>query len=48
MQNEGVRYADKIEIFNFHFQRKYLNFAFCILHLAFGRQAARQQFIGGV
>ena len=45
MQDEGVRYADDHKIINFHFRRKYLNFAFCILHLAFGRQAVNQQFI---
>ena len=39
MQNEGVRFADKIEIFNIHFRRKYHNFAFCTVHLASGCQA---------
>ena len=28
-----------------YFRRKYHNFAFCILHSAFGRQPAKQQFI---
>jgi len=33
-------------MFFIHFRKKYLNFAFCILHSAFERQLVKLQFIG--
>jgi len=40
MQNYGM---DCVHVFA-HFRRKYLNFAFCILHSAFERQLVKLQF----